>query len=156
MGDEITPGPGEPAAGTRLADPGTGVSRPDQTLAGRYGSPSADHRTRRRLLLGALFAGFVTVVAVLAYDYATPGLSYSLTSYQLGADHRSVSVRFTVHKPKDRAVTCVVEATDRDHNPVGRTEVRFGPGAADLDRTVLLRTTATPDNGQLGDCSLDS
>lgn len=156
MGDEITPGPGKPAAGTRLADPGTGASRPAGPPAGRYGPPQVRHRTRRRLLLGALFAAFATVVAALAYNYATPGLSYDLTTFQLGADHHSVSVRFSVHKPKDRAVTCVVEASDRDHNPVGRTEVRIGPGATDVERTVLLRTTAPPDNGQLGDCSLDS
>ncbi len=166
MGEQSRPGPHGPAVGVPDSDASggrvastpaspVGVMRPP---AGRYrqGRDARHGRRRRVITLSVLFAAFTAVVVWLGYLYATPGVSSQLTGYVLGGDGRSVTVQFTVHKPKDKAASCVVEATDRDHNQVGRTEVRIGPGAADARMSVLLRTTAKPDNGQLGDCSLDS
>jgi hypothetical protein len=121
-----------------MTTPGPGPSRP----AGRYD----DGRRRPRPLVVAvlvvLVAAFGAWVLWAGLGAATPDVRSDVLGFRASGPG-SVRASIEVSGDKSRAVTCTVQAEDRNHEVVGvvRTTVPPGPDPT-RDATVVVRTRA--------------
>ena len=127
---------------------------PESLAADRYGR----RRPRARKLAGyaviAVIAGVMALgwgVTVMNY-WSTDGLSADVVAYKKDASARVMTVTYDLHKPADKAVTCLVEATDAEHRAVGTRYVRTPAGKSDVQVTSRFPYHGAPVTGQVKDC----
>jgi hypothetical protein len=78
---------------------------------------------------------------VMAHVNQTPGIVAQTITYQVLSDSR-VEINYSVTKPKDRDVRCIVRAVDVDFAEVAHTEVVVPHGTGHVNRTAELQTSA--------------
>lgn len=129
-------------------------SVPESLAADRYG------RRPRRTRLLAGYAVIAVIAAVMALGWvitvmnywSTDGLSAEVVTYRMDKSARIMTVTYDLHKPKDKPVRCLVEATDVEHRPVGTRYVRTPAGKSDVQVTSRFPYHGVPVTGQVKDC----
>lgn len=124
----------------------------EQSLADRYGAPSAAGRRGWLLAVAALAAVFVAWVVWAALHSASPGYGARLQSYDVVSPHE-VRVELDAHLAADRSLVCTVTAQAADHSVVGETQVRVPAGVArDLTVTRSVKTDREATTAVVSDC----
>jgi hypothetical protein len=114
--------------------------------------------TRRRLTPAHLVIGVVAAVAAFGWAYVmahvdqTPGIVAQTVTFRVVSDSR-VEINFSVTKPRDSNVRCVVHAVDADFADVASAEVLVPTGTRRFNATRTLRTSARATAAQVKDCA---
>ncbi|GAA2080860.1 DUF4307 domain-containing protein [Actinomadura alba] len=113
--------------------------------------------TRRRLGPAHLVIGLVAALAAFGWAFVmanvnqTPGIVAQTITFRVLSDSQ-VEINFSVTKPRDSSVRCVVHAVDTDFAEVAREEVVVPSGTERLHTTRQLRTSARATAAQIKDC----
>lgn len=104
-------------------------------------------------LLGTVALVVATVIAVWwGLSATTSKPTWQSITWEIRDDRTAVAT-YTVSKPKDMTVLCVVEALGMDHALVGSREVRLGPAdQRELTYQTEVRTTARAVTASVRNC----
>lgn len=106
------------------------------------------------LAAGALIAAFVGVLAMLTLRLNTNPVEYRLVAWEIVSPER-VDVTFSVNRPADAEVVCVLRAQDENRIDLGYATVTIPPGSSDELIDYPLRTLAPAFTVELLGCSVD-
>ncbi|MBC6457563.1 DUF4307 domain-containing protein [Actinomadura sp. HBU206391] len=112
---------------------------------------------RRRFSPGLLIIGLVAAVAAFGWAYVmahvnqTPGIVAQTVTFRVLSDSR-VEINFSVTKPRDSEVRCVISAVDTDFAEVGRAEILVPAGTERLSAERQLQTSSHATAAQVKDC----
>lgn len=115
-------------------------------------------RAPRRLRPAHAIIGVVVAVAAAGWAYVmanvgqTPGIVAQTVAFRVIDDH-AVEIDYSVTKPTDREVRCVLRALDVNFAEVARVEITVLGGTAHVAREQLLRTSARATSAQVMDCA---
>jgi hypothetical protein len=113
----------------------------------------------RRFRPAYAIIGVVVAVAAFGWAYVvanvgqTPGIVAQTVTFRVLDDH-AVEIDYSVTKPTDRAVRCVLRALDVNFAEVARAEVTVPSGTAHVARHQQLRTSARATSAQVKDCAV--
>jgi hypothetical protein len=115
---------------------------------------SVPRRFRPAYLIIALVVGIAAFgwASVMAHVNQTPGIVAQTLTFRVLGDSR-VEINYSVTKPRDRPVRCVVRAVDVDFAEVAHTEILIPSGTEHVNRTEQLRTSARATAAQVKDCA---
>lgn len=106
------------------------------------------------IIVGILVVAFVSVLAFVTTRITGNPIEFRLVSWDVVGPDR-VNVAFSVSKPEDATVTCVVRAQDRNRIDLGYATVVVEPGSTGEVVTYPLRTLAPAFTVELLGCSVD-
>jgi hypothetical protein len=112
---------------------------------------------RRRFSPAYLVIGVVAAVAAFGWAYVmahvnqTPGIVAQTVTFRVVSDSR-VEINFSVTKPRDSKVRCVLHAVDTDFADVARAEVLVPAGTKRFSATRQVETSARATAAQVKDC----
>lgn len=106
------------------------------------------------ILVGVLLIAFVAILAFVTTRITSNPIEFRLVSWEVVSSDR-VDVVFSVSKPEDATVTCVVRAQDSNRIDLGYATVVIEPGSAGELVTYPLRTLAPAFTVELLGCSVD-
>ncbi|HEX6887217.1 MAG TPA: DUF4307 domain-containing protein [Candidatus Nanopelagicales bacterium] len=115
----------------------------------RYGV----HERRRwvPVVLGLLVLGFLALVSIVGWRLVNPPVQGTVSAYDTVADDH-MTLRFTVQRQRETAVTCVVRARAQDGFDVAYTTVELPAGQGTTEHTMELRTAYRALVGELLGC----
>ncbi|MFC0038895.1 DUF4307 domain-containing protein [Actinomadura rayongensis] len=120
--------------------------------------PAAPARDKRGLgplgwiVIGGLTAVFAAGWAVIYANVGqTPGISAEATAWNIRSAS-AVDVSYTVVKPKDERVRCVVDAFDANFEVLARREVIVPAGRERLAAEQTLTTPRKATGARIRDC----
>jgi hypothetical protein len=119
-------------------------------MAARYG----EGRTSRGLLavVVVVVALFLTVIGVITWRLATPGVQATLLRFVV-VDDKHVNVTFEVRRDSVSTTTCVLRAQSESHADVGYATVTISPGREYVQATYPLATTSLATTAEVLGCS---
>lgn len=101
----------------------------------------------------ALVLAFVGAMVFVGLNVTGNPIEDRLVAWEVqGPDH--VEVTFSVNKPQDAAVTCVIRAQDENRIDLGYALVDVAPGSTDALVTYPLRTLAPAFTVELLGCGI--
>ncbi|MCF8557765.1 MAG: DUF4307 domain-containing protein [Candidatus Nanopelagicales bacterium] len=104
--------------------------------------------------VGALIAAFVGILAFITVGVTGNPVEPRLVAWKVVAADR-VDVTFSVNKPADASVYCVLRAQDENRIDLGYATVDVAPGKSNELITYPLRTLAPAFTVELLGCSVD-
>ena len=135
------------------------TSRTDERAGDGAQDRTGDRPSRtRRFSVGYLLIGAVAATAAFGWAYVmahvgqTPGIVPQTIAYRVISDS-SVEISYSVAKPKNSKVRCVIQAIDAKFAEVGRTEIVLPTGIGHANRTQQLPTSARAHAAQVRDCA---
>jgi hypothetical protein len=124
--------------------------------ADRYGrGPGADARANRQLRAAAVVLGVLTVLGVGWYGWSSltgDQVSAQVVAFRAVSD-QAMQIHLEVHKGAGTVAVCTLRSQDKDHNEVGRKDVRLTQRAKQVDTVVTVRTTARGETGEVVRCA---
>ena len=127
------------------------MKEPLDPIAARYGRKSPN----RRLITAFVGLALVTFLVWAGWVAVAGNQPQGKTiSYEVWNESTTL-VDFSVTKPKDRSVTCAVQALKEDYAIVGYKEVQFPAGESYVVSTVTLTTTQKAVTGLVDHCWFD-
>jgi uncharacterized protein DUF4307 len=115
-------------------------------------------RSPRRFRPAYVIIGVVVAVAAAGWAYVvanvgqTPGIVAQTVAFRV-LDEHAVEIDYTVTKPTDREVRCVLQALDVNFAEVARVQVTVPRGSGHVAGEQLLRTSARATAAQVRDCA---
>lgn len=123
--------------------------------ADRYGrSPDADARANRQLRIAAIVLGVLTALGIGWYGWTSltgDQVSAQVVAFRAVSD-QAMEIHLEVHKGAGTVAVCTLRSQDKDHNEVGRKDVRLAQHAKQVDTVVTVRTTARGETGEVVHC----
>jgi hypothetical protein len=123
--------------------------------ADRYGrAADADARANRQLRIAAVVLGALALVGIVWYGWrsvADNQVSAQVVAFEAVSD-QAVEIHLEVHKRAGTVAVCTLRSEDKDHNEVGRKDVRLAQHSTQVDTIVTVRTTARGETGELVSC----
>jgi hypothetical protein len=123
--------------------------------ADRYGRGNgADARADRQLRVAAVVLGVLALAGIVWYGWHSitgTKVSAQVVAFKVVSD-QAVEVHLEVHKGAGTVAVCTLRSQDKDHNEVGRKDVRLAQHAKQVDTIVTVRTTARGETGELVGC----
>ena len=119
-------------------------------MAARYG----EGRTSRVLLavVVVVVALFLTVIGVITWRLATPGVQATLLRFVV-VDDTHVNVTFEVRRDSVSTTTCVLRAQSESHADVGYATVTISPGREYVQATYPLGTSSRATTAEVLGCA---
>jgi hypothetical protein len=119
-------------------------------MAARYG----EGRTSRGLLavVVVVVALFLTVIGVITWRLATPGVQATLLRFVV-VDDTHVNVTFEVRRDSVSTTTCVLRAQSESHADVGYATVTISPGREYVQATYPLATSSRATTAEVLGCA---
>ncbi|WP_225847658.1 DUF4307 domain-containing protein [Streptomyces sp. HPF1205] len=123
--------------------------------ADRYGrGPDADARADRQLRIAAIVLGALAVLGIGWYGWTSltgDQVSGQVVAFRAVSD-QAMEIHLEVHKGAGTVAVCTLRSQDKEHNEVGRKDVRLAQHAEQVDTVVTVRTTARGETGELVHC----
>jgi hypothetical protein len=119
-------------------------------MAARYG----EGRTSRGLLVVvvAVVAVFLTIIGVITWRLATPGVQATLLRFVV-VDDTLVDVTFEVRRDTVSTTSCVLRAQSESHADVGYATVTISPGREYVQATYPLATSSRATTAEVLGCA---
>lgn len=111
----------------------------------------------RRGRLGFVVIGLVCAVAAGGWAYIManvgqrPGIAQQTITFDV-VDDATVKIKYSVAKPMDKEVRCIVDAVDINFAPVAQKEVIVPPGTTRIERDEVLKTIRRATAARVKDC----
>lgn len=123
--------------------------------ADRYGrGPDADARADRQLRIAAIVLGALALLGIGWYGWTSltgDQVSGQVVAFRAVSD-QAMEIHLEVHKGAGTIAVCTLRSQDKEHNEVGRKDVRLAQHAKQVDTVVTVRTTARGETGELVHC----
>lgn len=123
--------------------------------ADRYGrGPDADARADRQLRIAAIVLGALAVLGIGWYGWTSltgDQVSGQVVAFRAVSD-QAMEIHLEVRKGAGTVAVCTLRSQDKEHNEVGRKDVRLAQHAEQVDTVVTVRTTARGETGELVHC----
>ena len=103
---------------------------------------------------GGLIVAFIGVLGILSLQINANPIEFRLVAWSVASPER-VDVTFSVNRPAEAEVICVIRAQDENRIDLGYATVTLAPGSRDELVEYPLRTLAPAFTVELLGCSVD-